>query len=119
MIRLNRNIEKTKNYAVWIQTASQCTEDIYADIVKDVGPRFDSSNYEIDRRLPKEKVIGIMKDELGERIMKEFTALRAKTYSYLTDNNKEDEKGKGTKTCVIKRKIKFEDYETLFRSNSN
>ena len=38
-------------------------------------------------------------------------ALRAKTYSYLIDDFKEDEKAKGTKKCVIKRMIKFDDYE--------
>ena len=31
-----------------------------------------------------------MKDELGRQIMKEFVTLRAKTYSYLKDNNVED-----------------------------
>ena len=30
-----------------------------------------------------------MKDELGGKIMREFAALRAKTYSYLTKNNSE------------------------------
>ena len=30
--------------------------------------------------------------------MKEFVKLRAKTYSYLKDNNDEDKKGKGTKS---------------------
>ena len=29
------------------------------------------------------KVIGLFKDELGGKIVKEFCALRAKTYSYL------------------------------------
>ena len=38
-----------------------------------------------------------MKDQLGGKIMKEFAALRAKTYCYLTDNNNEDKKPKGTK----------------------
>ena len=52
-----------------------------------------------------------MKDELGGKIMKEYVRLRAKTYSYLKDNNDEDEKAKGTKKCVIKRKLKFEDYK--------
>ena len=37
--------------------------------------------------------------------------LRAKTYSYLKDNNDEDKKGKDTKNCVIKRKLQFQDYK--------
>ena len=41
--------------------------------------------------------------------MKEFAALRAKTYSYLTGINDEDKKAKGTKNCVIKEKLKLED----------
>ena len=51
-----------------------------------------------------------MKDELGEEIIMEFIALRPKTYSYLTDNDKIDKKAKGTKKCVIKKMIKFDDY---------
>ena len=38
-----------------------------------------------------------MKDELVGKIMKEFVGLRAKTYSYLADNNDESKKAKGTK----------------------
>ena len=52
-----------------------------------------------------------MKDELGVKIMKEFIALRTKTYSYLTGNKDEDKTAKGTKKCVMKRKLKFEDYK--------
>ena len=47
-------------------------------------------------------VIGLFKDELGEKIMKEFCALRAKTYLYLMDDNSEVKKSKGTKNCIIK-----------------
>ena len=36
--------------------------------------------------------MGMMKDELGEKIMKEFIVLRAKCYSYLTDDGKIDKK---------------------------
>ena len=82
------------------------TEDFYKDIANDVEKRFDTSNYEVDRPLPtgkNKKVIGLMKDELGGRVITEFVALRAKTYSYLTDGYKEDKKAKGTKKCVIKR----------------
>ena len=39
-----------------------------------------------------------MKDELGGQIMKEFAALRAKTYSYLKDNNDEDKKQRAQKS---------------------
>ena len=75
---------------------------------------FDTSNYAVDRPLPtgkNKKVIGLMKDELGGRVITEFIALRAKTYSYLTDDCKEDKKAKGTKKCAIKRMIKFNDYK--------
>ena len=62
------------------------------------------------------KVIGLIKDELGGKIMKEFVGLRAKTYSYLKDNNDEDKKAKGTKKCVIKRKLKFQDYKNYLEA---
>ena len=39
--------------------------------------------------------------------MKEFAALRAKTWNYLPDNNNKDKKAKGTKKC--KRKLRFDD----------
>ena len=62
------------------------TEDTYKDIVEDVEIIFNTSNYELNRPLPKEKnkkVIGLMKDELGGKIMKEFVGLKVKIYSYL------------------------------------
>ena len=52
-----------------------------------------------------------MKDELGGNIITEFVTLIPKTYSYLTDDGKEDKKANGTKKCVIKRMIKFNDYK--------
>ena len=33
-----------------------------------------------------------MKDELGGQVLEKFVVLRAKTYSYLKDNNDEDKK---------------------------
>ena len=91
------------------------TEDFYKNIANDVEKRFDTSNYECDRPLPtgkNKKLIGLMKDELGGRIIMEFVTLRPKTYSYLTDDGKEDRKAKGTKKCVIKRMIEFKDYKS-------
>ena len=40
---------------------------------------------------------GLMKDELGRKIMTEIVVLRPKTYSHLTDDNDEDKKSKDTK----------------------
>ena len=90
------------------------TEDFYNDIANDVERMFDTSNYEVNRPLStgkNKKVIGLMKDELGGKIITKFVTLRPKTYSYLADDCKEDKKAKGTKKCVIKRMIKFNDYK--------
>ena len=46
------------------------TDDIYKDIADDVETRFDTSNYELDKPLPKGKnknVIGLIKYELGKK----------------------------------------------------
>ena len=92
------------------------TNDFYKDIANDVECKFDTTNYEVNRPLPMgktKKVIGLMKDELGGKIITEFVTLRPKTYSYLTDDGKEDKKAKGTKKCIIKRMIKFNDYKNF------
>ena len=53
-----------------------------------------------------------MKNELGGKIMIKFVELRAKTYIYLIDDGSEDKKKqKVQKKCVIKRKVKFENYK--------
>ena len=90
------------------------TNDFYEDIANDIENRFDTSNYEVNRPLPtgkNKKVIGLMKDELGGKIITEFVTLRPETYSFLTDDVKEDKKAKGTKKCVKKKMIKFIDYK--------
>ena len=51
------------------------------------------------------EVIGLMKDDLGGKIMTESVALRPKTYSYFMDDGGSDKKAKGTKRCVIKRRL--------------
>ena len=65
------------------------TDDIYKDIAENVETRFDTSNFEIDRPLTKGKnikVIELMKEELG------------------------------TKTCIIKRKLEFQDYQNCLEA---
>ena len=55
------------------------TNDFYKDIASDVENRFDTSNYEVNRPLPtgkNKKIIGLMKEELGGKIITEFITLR-------------------------------------------
>ena len=102
------------------------TDDFYKDTANDFERWFDTSNYDENkmgkRPLPvgeNKKVISLFKDELGGKIMEEFCALKAKTYAYLINCYNDDDydkekiinkKAKGTKKCVIKCRLMFEDY---------
>ena len=99
------------------------TEDFYEDIANDVEARFDTSAYSKTdfRSLPislNKKVIGLMKDELGGKIMTEFVAFRSKLYSYKKLGGSEDKKCEGIKKCVVKKTITFEDYKTCLFNDS-
>ena len=58
--------------------------------------------------------------------MTKFCALRAKTYSFLIDEHTDEDyeknrivnkKGKGTKKCVVKRELLFNNYlDSLFKN---
>ena len=92
------------------------TEDFYKDISKDVDQKFDTSNFEKDHisgiaSAKNKKLIEMMKDEAGGKIIKEFVGLRAKLYSYKMYERKEEKKCKGIKKNVIKNKITHEDYK--------
>ena len=53
-------------------------------------------------------VIGLMRDELGGKMMTKFVGL--------IDDGSEDKKAKGTERCVIKRKLKFEKYKNCLEA---
>ena len=71
-------------------------------------------------------MLGKFKDEIGGKIMTKFCGLRAKTYSFLIDEYTDDDyeknkiinkKAKGTKKCVIKKEILFNNYvDALFKN---
>ena len=110
------------------------TVDFYKDIADDVCTWFDTSDYnkKLNRPLPtgiNKKVISMFKDELNGMSMTEFCAPRTKTYAFRHYDDdegekiKEKKKANGTKKCVIKNDVKFEDYkkstlknETITRS---
>ena len=96
------------------------TKDFYKDIASDVKKWFDTSNYDKNDKTPlptgiNKKVIGKCKHELGGKIMTEFCALKSKAYAYKLDDDTEYKKAKGTKNCIIKRELIFDNYkESLF-----
>ena len=107
------------------------TDDFYKDINNDVDKWFDTSNYDKNDNRPLEvgknkKVLGTFKDEIGGKVMTKFVALRAKTYSFLIDKYTDEDyeknrivnkKAKGTKKCVVKRQILFNNYfDSLFKN---
>ena len=101
IILYNDNIKlcytDTDSFVIYIKT-----EDFYKDISNDVEKWFDTSNYDENDERPLEigvnkKVIGKFKDKLGGKIMKEFCALRGKTYANLLDDDNEIKKLKEQK----------------------
>ena len=93
------------------------TEDFYKDISRDVKDRFDTSNY--PKNHPSiivtginKKVLGMFKDEAAGKNIKEFVGLRAKLYSFKTEEGKENKKCKGIKKGVVEKSITHEDYKT-------
>ena len=93
------------------------TDDLYADFYED-RDLFDNSDYSPDSPFyfnENKKVIGKFKDETAGVPVIEFVGLRSKMYSYITDDGKDGRTAKGIKKCVIKKKIRHENYKsTLF-----
>ena len=87
-----------KKVKLWYVDTDSLTVSIKRDIYKN----------DLERRLSKAKnknVIGLMKDQLGGQIMNRFVRLRAKTYSYLKDNNDEEKKQKAQKSVLQKENL--------------
>ena len=59
----------------------------------------------------------MFKDELCGKNIKEFCALRAKTYTYLLDDDSENKKTKGVKRCIVKRRLMFKNYRDSLLNN--
>ena len=59
----------------------------------------------------------MFKDELDGGIMTENANARAKTCAYNYDKNKEKKKAKGTKKCVIKNNLTFDDFKNSVLRN--
>ena len=109
----------TDSFIIYIKN-----EDFFQDISNDVEKWFDTSNcnkkdkiYLPIRKI--KKVPGLFKDELGGKIITKFVALGPKAYSYLDDDGNDHKKTKGTKKCVIKQKLMFQNFKDCLFNNKN
>ena len=125
MIILAQSMETRQNYAIQILITLLFTlkpNIFFEDISNDVKKWFDMSNCNKNDKRPlligmNEKVPSLFKDELGGKIIAEFVALRAKTYANLDDGGNERKKSKGTKKCVIKQKLIFQNFKDCLLNN--
>ena len=94
------------------------SDDIYVDIRNDVKKWFDTSNFDKNDNKLLLQFLGKFKFELGGKIISEFCGLKAKSYSIkLDDDSYEIKKAKGTKKCVVKRHINFDNYVNILFNN--
>ena len=100
-----------------------CYTDTDTDTDTDTIERwFNTCNYDKnDKRLivtgKNQKVPALFKDEIGGKTMTEIVAFRPKAYAYLTDDGSEHKKSKGTKKCVIKQKLMFQNFKNCLFNN--
>ena len=71
----------------------------------------------VEKKIKIKKIVGLLIDVLGGKIMTEFAAFRPKRSNYLKDDNDENKKARGTRKCVIKQKFQFEDYKNCLEAN--
>ena len=99
------------------------TSNFYEDITSDIKARFNMSSYSCNLVSPlpigvNKKVIGLMKDKLGGRIMTEFVALRPKLYTYKMLSGSRAKRCNGVKKCIMKKTLDFEDYNRMHLGSS-
>ena len=118
---------KDKAQLLFTDTDSLAYEIKIKDFSKDINPDieklFDTSDYPINHPSPiktglNSKVLGMFKDEAGEKQIVEFVGLRAKLYSYKMLDGSVDKKCKGVTKNVTKRSIQSDDILMTFFSGS-
>ena len=115
---INKEFEGKSNL-IYSDTDSFVYNIEHPDIQKWVGEN--NKYFDLSDSLKKEiqnnnnKVLGMFKDELSSSLMKEFTALNPKVYSFegVHENAK---KLKGVSRVVVKKEIKHKDYNNVLES---
>jgi len=94
-------------------------KDFYRDIAGDVKTSFDTSEFDASyssgiQTGVNKKVIRMMKDEAGRKIIQEFVGLRAKLYSFnMWEDSSKRKRCKGIRKNVVKNRITHDDYKNF------
>ncbi|XP_071098102.1 uncharacterized protein [Haliotis cracherodii] len=88
---------------------------------------FDTSNYPVDHPLhsmERHKAIGLMKDEVGGKTIREFVGLRPKNYSFIFDKTPgervEKRTAKGVQKAFVKKHLRHQMFkDCLFKHQQN
>ena len=108
---------KKQNFVKWVQSASLFMQK--QKIVIEILQKMLKQDLTLqifnqpDHCLQGKKIIGLMKDELGGQIKKEFGGLRARLYSYLKYNNDENKKNKKHKKVSHKKNLNLKMITTV------
>ncbi|XP_050065288.1 uncharacterized protein LOC126554240 [Aphis gossypii] len=91
------------------------TDDFYNDLLNNPNllNRMDTANLPRDHPCyiaERKKIPGLFSDETDGRIMREFCALRAKSYAYILED-KEKIKAKGIRGHVVRNHMTFQDHK--------
>ena len=106
------------------------TDDFFKDTKDGLKEWFDTSNYDKNIVLPNEyrdntsvnkKVIGKMKNEIGNGHMKGFVAISPKVYAskqcIIDGTIKEDKRARGTNKNITKKTLSFDRYLNCLFNN--
>ena len=89
------------------------TDDIY-DFMNEKRDLFDTSKFNKNHKLYNKNTasqLGLFKPENADNIITEFIGLKAKSYSYMTDE--ENKKNKGVPEHIVRNQITINDYRNV------
>ena len=95
------------------------------DIIEDLGTVFknimDFSNFDKDHKYydnSKAKVIGYLKSEYGNQVLKKFVGLKAKLYSIIYGDDENKHTAKGLQKAVMRKFVKHQHYMDVIKENN-
>jgi hypothetical protein len=111
--------------SLYFDTDSLLYEIQTRNLMREVGTIFkdliDFSNFDENSEYfekSKAKIIGYLKSEYGNQIVKQFVGLKAKLYSILYGTNSSKSTAKGLQKSILKKFVNHEHYISVLQKNN-